>query len=77
MAHICMRVAWGIVSGIGVDTHVHRIANRLKWVQKETKDPEQTRIALEKWLPFKVLFIQFSGRYVMFNFNLFFILGMV
>lgn len=31
---------------------VHRIANRLKWVPKETKEPEQTRIALEQWLPF-------------------------
>lgn len=53
MAHICMRVAWNIITGIGVDTHVHRISNRLKWVEKETKDPEQTRIALEKWLPFE------------------------
>ena len=24
MAHICMNVAWGKQSGIGVDTHVHR-----------------------------------------------------
>lgn len=48
-----MRVAWNIVTGIGVDTHVHRIANRLKWVQKETKEPEKTRVALEKWLPFE------------------------
>lgn len=53
MAHICMRVAWNIVTGIGVDVHVHRISNRLKWVPKETKEPEQTRIALEKWLPFE------------------------
>lgn len=53
MAHICMRVAWNTVTGIGVDVHVHRIANRLKWVEKETKEPEQTRIALEKWLPFE------------------------
>lgn len=52
MAHILMRVAWGIVTGIGVDTHVHRIANRLKWVKKETKTPEETRIALESWAPF-------------------------
>lgn len=36
---------------LGVDTHVHRISNRLKWVPKETKTPEQTRIALERWLP--------------------------
>ncbi|XP_076623717.1 nth-like DNA glycosylase 1 [Colletes latitarsis] len=51
MAHICMQIAWGEVSGIGVDTHVHRISNRLKWVEKPTKTPEETRIALEKWLP--------------------------
>lgn len=52
MAHILMRVAWGVVTGIGVDTHVHRIANRLKWVKTETKTPEDTRIALESWAPF-------------------------
>ncbi|XP_067005253.1 endonuclease III-like protein 1 [Anabrus simplex] len=52
MAHICMNVAWGIVSGIGVDTHVHRISNRLGWVQKPTKTPEETRVALESWLPY-------------------------
>uniref|UniRef100_A0A8D0H9Q1 Nth like DNA glycosylase 1 n=1 Tax=Sphenodon punctatus TaxID=8508 RepID=A0A8D0H9Q1_SPHPU len=34
-----------------VDTHVHRISNRLKWVRKETRSPEQTRVALEDWLP--------------------------
>ncbi|KAG7202450.1 hypothetical protein KM043_018749 [Ampulex compressa] len=51
MAHICMQIAWGEVSGIGVDTHVHRICNRLKWVKKETKTPEETRMELEDWLP--------------------------
>lgn len=51
MAHICMRVAWGEVSGIGVDTHVHRICNRLGWMKKPTKTPEETRNALEDWLP--------------------------
>ncbi|KNE66230.1 hypothetical protein AMAG_10468 [Allomyces macrogynus ATCC 38327] len=35
--------------GIGVDVHVHRIANRLGWVQPS--QPEQTRVALESWLP--------------------------
>lgn len=34
-----------------VDTHVHRIANRLKWTKKVTKSPEETRRALEEWLP--------------------------
>ena len=51
MAHICMNAAWGQMSGIGVDTHVHRIANRLKFVRKSTKIPEQTRKELEAWLP--------------------------
>ncbi|KAI8042194.1 hypothetical protein M5D96_003496 [Drosophila gunungcola] len=51
MAHICMAVAWNKVTGIGVDVHVHRISNRLGWLPKPTKEPEQTRIALEKWLP--------------------------
>ncbi|KAG8557404.1 hypothetical protein GDO81_016626 [Engystomops pustulosus] len=51
MAHLIMDIAWNKVSGIGVDTHVHRISNRLKWVKKETKSPEDTRVALEDWLP--------------------------
>lgn len=51
MAHLCMQCAWGVLSGIGVDTHVHRIANRLGWLKKSTKTPEQTRVGLEKWLP--------------------------
>lgn len=51
MAHICMQIAWGEISGIGVDTHVHRISNRLNWVKKPTKTPEDTRRELEDWLP--------------------------
>ncbi|KAJ7372711.1 Endonuclease III-like protein 1 [Desmophyllum pertusum] len=51
MAHITMNVAWGQVTGIGVDTHVHRISNRLGWVKKPTKVPEDTRLAVESWLP--------------------------
>lgn len=35
--------------GICVDTHVHRITNRLGWVQTPT--PEQTEMALRKILP--------------------------
>ncbi|KJE93695.1 endonuclease III-like protein 1 [Capsaspora owczarzaki ATCC 30864] len=51
MAHITMDVAWQQMVGLGVDTHVHRIANRLKWVSKETKTPEDTRKALQEWMP--------------------------
>ncbi|XP_053712218.1 endonuclease III-like protein 1 [Synchiropus splendidus] len=51
MAHLAMDIAWDQVSGIGVDTHVHRISNRLGWLRKPTKTPEETRRALEEWLP--------------------------
>ncbi|XP_063739445.1 LOW QUALITY PROTEIN: endonuclease III-like protein 1 [Eleginops maclovinus] len=51
MAHLAMDIAWDQVSGIGVDTHVHRISNWLGWLKKPTKTPEQTRKALEEWLP--------------------------
>jgi endonuclease-3 len=49
IAYLVSSVAWGKVEGICVDTHVHRIANRLGWAT--TKQPEQTRVALQKWLP--------------------------
>ncbi|XP_068585006.1 endonuclease III-like protein 1 isoform X2 [Cebidichthys violaceus] len=51
MAHLAMYIAWDQVSGIGVDTHVHRISNRLGWLKKPSKNPEETRKALEEWLP--------------------------
>ncbi|KAK3530261.1 hypothetical protein QTP86_022407 [Hemibagrus guttatus] len=51
MAHLAMAIAWKRVSGIGVDTHVHRISNRLGWTRTTTKNPEETRQALEEWLP--------------------------
>ncbi|XP_041839533.1 endonuclease III-like protein 1 [Melanotaenia boesemani] len=51
MAHLAMDIAWDQVSGIGVDTHVHRISNRLGWLRKPSKNPEETRKALEEWLP--------------------------
>lgn len=51
MAYIAMSVAWKNTVGIGVDTHVHRISNRLGWTRKQTKSPEATRKELEDWLP--------------------------
>ena len=38
-------------AGIGVDVHVHRITNRLKWHKPPTSTPEQTRLNLQSWLP--------------------------
>lgn len=61
MAMLVMNVAWSKPVGICVDTHVHRIANRLGWVRTwvsgsdgpkaKAQDPEQTRMELESWLP--------------------------
>ncbi len=49
---------------IAVDTHVHRIANRLGWVQ--TKTPEETEKALMKILPEKY-WIEINTLLVMFG----------
>ncbi|CAL1404683.1 unnamed protein product [Linum trigynum] len=56
MAHLVMQIAWDNAQGICVDTHVHRISNRLGWVSRpgtkqKTSTPEQTREALQLWLP--------------------------
>ncbi|XP_065748920.1 endonuclease III-like protein 1 isoform X1 [Phocoena phocoena] len=66
MAHLAMAVAWGTVSGIAVDTHVHRIVNRLRWTRKATKSPEETRRALEEWLP-RELWSEINGLLVGFG----------
>jgi len=47
-ANLVLTVAYG-KPGICVDTHVHRISNRLGWVK--TKTPEQTEMALREILP--------------------------
>lgn len=49
---------------IPVDTHVHRVPNRLGWVQ--TKTPEQTELALIKILP-KQYWFEFNGIFVLFG----------
>lgn len=56
MAHLVMNIAWNNVQGICVDTHVHRICNRLGWVSRpstnqKTSTPEETRVSLQQWLP--------------------------
>ena len=47
-------VAWNRTEGICVDTHVHRISNRLGWVDtknSKSNGPEKTRKELESFLP--------------------------
>jgi endonuclease III len=53
MAHLCMSAenGWNRVEGIGVDVHVHRITNLWGWQQPPSKNPEETRHALQSWLP--------------------------
>ncbi|OAQ28017.1 DNA glycosylase [Linnemannia elongata AG-77] len=51
MAYLTLQCAWNKNLGIGVDVHVHRIANRLGWVKTEKDGPEGTREALQSWLP--------------------------
>lgn len=41
IATLYMRTAEGVNDGIGVDTHVHRLSNRLGWVNN-TKNPIET-----------------------------------
>ena len=49
MAYLCMSACWDKHDGIGVDVHVHRITNLWGW--NKTKTPEETRVALQSWLP--------------------------
>ncbi|ORX36218.1 DNA glycosylase [Kockovaella imperatae] len=51
MAFLALQCAWDINAGIGVDVHVHRITNRLRWHKPQTTNPEQTRLNLQSWLP--------------------------
>ncbi|KAF3932046.1 hypothetical protein ABW20_dc0104684 [Dactylellina cionopaga] len=50
MSYLLEQCAWNKSSGIGVDVHVHRIANMFKWVP-QSNEPETTRMYLQSWLP--------------------------
>lgn len=49
IAILYLNSAHALNVGIGVDTHVHRISNRLGWVN--TKLPDKTRLELESFIP--------------------------
>lgn len=49
MTHLFLQICYDKVEGIAVDTHVHRVANRLGWVS--TKNPLQTMKSLQELLP--------------------------
>lgn len=46
MAYLATHSAWGHMEGLGVDTHVHRIVNRLAWVNIQTTKSFHTYINL-------------------------------
>lgn len=50
MAYIVESIAHDQITGIGVDTHMHRMFNQLNWVKK-SDSPEKTRLYLQAWLP--------------------------
>jgi endonuclease-3 len=62
-ANLVRNLGYGL-EGICVDTHVHRISNRLGWVR--TKTPDQTERALEEvlprryWIPINELLVRFG-----------------
>ncbi len=62
-ANLVLAKGFGIPA-ICVDTHVHRIANRLGWI--ETRNPEQTESELKKLLP-KQLWIEINDLLVPFG----------
>lgn len=52
MGFLLLQRGWNINDGIGVDVHIHRLAQMWGWVPKSDK-PELTRAELERWLPKK------------------------
>jgi endonuclease-3 len=64
-ANLVRNLGFGL-PGICVDTHVHRITNRLGWIS--TKSPEKTEHALEAilpkryWIPINGLLVRFGQR---------------
>ena len=54
VGYLTFTIARGETLGICVDTHVHRISNKLGWVDTATvksNGPEKTRLQLQSWLP--------------------------
>lgn len=52
MALLILQAAWGRTEGIAVDTHVHRISNRIGLV--DCKTPDQTAAALKLVVPIDI-----------------------
>ena len=64
-ANLTLNLGFGI-DAICVDTHVHRISNRLGWI--DTKTPEESEKALEQVLP-RSRWIEINGLFVRYGQN--------
>ncbi|GAW81875.1 endonuclease III homologue [Plasmodium gonderi] len=64
VAHLILQTALNKHEGIAVDIHVHRIANRLNWVN--TKNEANTQIKLKNYVP-KDLWSELNGLMVGFG----------
>merc|ERR1712226_1338378 len=51
MGHLIMAAAWGEITGLAVDVHVHRTVNRLKWFKKTIDKPNDMMDALMAEIP--------------------------
>lgn len=54
MKHSNLYLLTILIFPTGVDTHVHRISNRIGWHKKLTGTPEDTRKSLQSWLPYEL-----------------------
>ena len=51
VANLTMSIAWHQVTGISVDSNVHRVVTRLGWVPASCKTPNKSQNVLEDWVP--------------------------
>ena len=49
MAYLYLQRYCDKIEGIAMNTHIHRVCNRIGWV--DNKNEEQTRKSLQSWLP--------------------------
>ncbi|SMN20028.1 similar to Saccharomyces cerevisiae YAL015C NTG1 DNA N-glycosylase and apurinic/apyrimidinic (AP) lyase involved in base excision repair [Maudiozyma saulgeensis] len=52
IGYLALQKSWGLIDGICVDVHVHRLCRLWKWVDpQDCQTAEQTRVSVERWLP--------------------------
>lgn len=62
IGYLALQKSWGLIDGICVDVHVDRLCRLWGWVPSSSttrNNAEETRIAVEKWLP-KELWYDFN-----------------